>query len=130
LQAYKIYVVKTREAREGLVAATHYQDFVAQAPVVFVFCIDIRRAAAKYGERGETLYCIQDATIAAAYCQLAATAEGLSAVWVGAFDPLEVSRVVNAGPYQVPVCVLPVGYPNETPEITERRPLKELLKEV
>jgi nitroreductase len=32
------------------------------------------------------LYCIQDATIACTYAMLAATALGLSTVWVGAFD--------------------------------------------
>lgn len=129
LQAYKLYVVRSKTAREELVAATNYQGFIAKAPVIFVFCTDIRRAAAKYGERGETLYSIQDATLAAAYCQLAATAEGLSSVWVGGFDPLEVSRLINAGPHQVPVCVLPVGYANASPETTGRRPLKEIVRE-
>jgi len=41
------------------------------------------------------LYCVQDATLAAAYAQLAATALGLATCWVGAFDEAAVRRVAD-----------------------------------
>jgi len=130
LQAYKVYVVRSKEAKEGIVAAALYQEFIAQAPVLLVFCADKAQSAAKYGERGSDLYAIQDATIAAAYSQLAATAEGLSCVWVGAFDPLEVSRLIKAGPHEVPIALIPIGYPKGKAWETGRRPLKEIITEV
>jgi nitroreductase len=130
LQAYRVYVVKTKEVKEGLVTAALGQGFIAEAPIVLVSCADQKQSAAKYGERGAELYAVQDATIAAAYSQLAATAEGLASVWVGAFDPLEVSRVVNAEPYNVPVVIIPIGYPAETPEGRDRRKLSEIVREV
>ena len=130
LQAYKVYVVRSKEAKESIVIAALYQDFIAQAPVLLVFCADKAQSAAKYGERGAGLYAIQDATLAAAYSQLAATAEGLSCVWVGAFDPLEVSRIIKADSHEVPVALVPIGYPKGKAGITGRRPPKEIIKEV
>ena len=130
LQAYKIYAVKSAETKEALVGACMYQEFIAQAPVVLVFCSDIKQSEQKYGQRGAELYAPQDATIAAAYAQLAVAAEGLSSVWVGGFDPLEVSRIMDIPSFEVPVAVLPVGYAAEEPYITERRDAKEIIKEV
>ena len=129
LQSYKIYLVNSKDAKAELVAACAYQDFLSQAPTVLVFCADVKRSSTKYEDRGE-LYAQQDASIAASYCQLAASAEGLSSVWVGAFDPLEVSRIISADPYLVPVAIVPIGYSGEKPEKSTRRPPSEILSEV
>ncbi len=97
--------------------------------MVLVFCADHMRSAAKYGKRGVELYAVQDATIAAAYCQLAASALGLATVWVGAFDP-EIAREAIGAPDQVtPVAIVPIGYPAEAPEPTPRRRLAELVRQ-
>ena len=130
LQAYKIYVVHSKEARDALAGAAFYQEFISQAPVALVFCADQRQSEAKYEKRGFELYSVQDATIACAFAMLAAEAEGLSSVWVGGFDPLETSRIIQAMPFEVPVAVLPIGYAGEKPERTGRRPLEELVKEI
>ena len=130
LQAYRIYVVRNKEVKEGLMLACMEQESVLQAPVVFVFSADKTQSQAKYGDRGFDLYSMQDATIAAAYCQLAAASLGLGSVWVGAFDPLEVSRLVEAGEHEVPVAVIPVGHPAEKPGHADRKDLKELVKEI
>lgn len=130
LQSYKVYLLKKKEDKKKLAAAALDQDFIADAPVVLVFCADTKRSALRYGERGESLYCMQDATIAAAYAQLAAAAEGLSTVWVGAFDPFEAAQIIKVEPYDIIISILPIGYPAEKPEKTSRRPLKELTREV
>lgn len=130
LQAYRIAVVKDEEKKGELAVAALDQEFITQAPIVFVFCADRKGSEIKYGERGYDLYSIQDATIAAAYCQLAVAALGLGCVWVGAFDPLEVSRVIDAGEHEVPVAIMPVGYPAERPKWTGRKELNELVREL
>jgi nitroreductase len=130
IQAYKIYLINSEKAREDMLAATDYQECVRKAAILIVFSADQKRSEAKYLGRGFDLYSIQDATIAASYCQLAATNEGLGVVWVGGFEPLEVSRIVNAKSYEVPVAILALGYPNEEPRATGRRPLKEIVKEI
>ena len=85
LQGYEIFRVTREKERAALARAALDQFFVAQAPMVLVFCANQVRSAAKYRERGARLYAIQDATIACAFAMLAATALGLGTVWVGAF---------------------------------------------
>ncbi len=130
LQAYKITIIRTQELKEGLMSAAFDQESIINAPLVLVFSADEKRSEVKYGERGLEFYSLQDATIAAAYCQLAAAAEGLGSVWVGGFDTLEVSRLINAESYEVPVAIIPLGHPAEAPGRRERRHLKELVREM
>jgi nitroreductase len=123
LQAYDVHVVRSRAIRDGLARAAHAQGFVAQAPVTLVFCAAPSRSAIRYGSRGETLYCVQDATIACTFAMLAATDLGLASVWVGAFDERTAREVIGAPADQRPVAILPVGYAAEAPQRPPRRPL-------
>ncbi len=128
LQGYDIVVVRDAAARAGLAEAAYGQGFVADAPVVLVFCADARRSGVRYGERGEQLYALQDATVAAAYAQLAAVDLGLGSVWVGAYDEQSVARIVGAPPRARPVALLAVGHPAERPAPTPRRALDDLVR--
>lgn len=130
LQAFDIYQVTKAEHKEALMRASYDQGFLVQAPVVLVFCATPARSAVRYNERGETLYCIQDATIACTYAMLATTALGLGCVWVGAFNEEAVHQVIGAEPGQRPVAMLPIGYPNETPRIRPRRSLGDIVHPV
>ena len=130
LQSYEVYVVREARQRTALVAAAGDQEFLAQAPIVLVFCTHPERALERYKSRGTELYSVQDASIACTYAMLAATALGLSTVWVGAFDEQAVHEIIHAPSGQRPVAMLPVGYAAETPRIRERRPLKDLIHEV
>lgn len=129
LQSYTIHVVRTEQSRHELAMASD-QEYMEKAPIHLVFCADMNRAESKYGERGAELYAYQDATIACAYAQLAAADHKLGSVWVGGFEPLEVARIVNAVAFEVPVAILPIGYPNETPVATSRRPMRDIVREV
>ncbi|GAB4235087.1 MAG: nitroreductase family protein [Acidobacteriota bacterium] len=130
LQAYRIFVVKDAERRRALAAAALHQDFIAQAPVVLVFCAEPMRSAVKYGDRGEHLYSLQDATIAATFAMLAATEAGLGTVWVGAFRDEQVRAVLGVTKDFVPVAILPLGEPNETPPPRERLPWERMVVEL
>ena len=44
------------------------------------------------GSRGKNLFSVQDATIAASYAQLAATALGLSSIWIGTINKREILK--------------------------------------
>lgn len=129
LQAYEIFRVTRQEQRAALARAALEQSFVAQAPVVLVFCANPARSAAKYRARGSGLYAIQDATIACAFAMLAATALGLGSVWVGAFDNGAVRRVLGCDDV-LPVAILPLGYPAEEPGPAPRRPLEDLVHDL
>ena len=113
LQAFSFYIVKSPEAKEKLAEISMGQSCVSSAPTVFVFFARPEISGSKYGKRGEGLYSVIDATIAATYAQLAAESLGLGTVWVGAFDEDSVRSF--CGDKGIPVCILPVGYPAEKP---------------
>lgn len=130
LQAFEIYVVIAESDRAALTSAALGQGFITQAPVALVFCAHAARSAPRYGTRGEHLYAVQDATIAATYAMLAATDAGLSTVWVGAFDDAEVWRAIGSPEGHHPVAILPIGHAAESPRVTARRALDELVHNV
>lgn len=130
LQAFEVYQVTQPSHREALMRASYDQEFLAQAPLVLVFCAAPARSAVRYTERGEMLYCIQDATIACTFAMLAATALGLGTVWVGAFDEEAVHGIIGAAPGHHPVAMLPIGYPNAEPRIRPRRALEDIVHAV
>ena len=129
LQAYSVYAVRSQEIKEGIRSVSYDQEFITGAPLLLVFCAN-RDPGMKYGARGAELYSVQDATIAAAYSQLAVTEEGLGSVWAGGFDTFEVSRLINALSHEVPVAIIAMGYPAEQPSATDRKSIEELVREV
>ncbi len=126
LQTYEVYGVRKSESRRRLSDAAHDQESVAQAPLVLVFCANPSRSEHKYGERSQ-LFSVQDATIAAAYCQLAITALGLATVWIGAFDEKKVSQALGLAPGLRPVAMLPVGHGSRKPDEKTTRGAADLL---
>jgi len=128
LQAYRTAVIDEVSAKEALAAAAFGQRFVAEAPVVLIFCVSPERSERKYGQRGAALYCVQDATIAACYAQLAATSQGLASCWVGAFDEAAAAAALNAPRRLRPVALMPIGYAAEAPDRPQRRALDELVR--
>lgn len=131
LQAYQIFVVKDPALKARLDAAAGNQGSVKEAPIVLIFCASPERSATRYGSRGEELYCVQDATIACAYAQLAATALGLASVWIGAvFEPETVKEALGITEDLWPIALLPLGYPAEETPRTPRRTLEDLVREL
>lgn len=130
LQSYQIFIVSEKIKKEKLVEAAHGQGYISEAPLVMIFCGDPKRCGSEYGLRGEELFCIQDATIACAYSQITAHSLGLSSVWIGSFDEEKVSKVLNLKNDLRPIAILPIGFSNETPEITNRRSIDEMIHEI
>ena len=127
LQAFEIYMVCAADRKTALVRAAGDQEFLAEAPVDLVFCAHAALSAARYAGRGERLYSVQDATIACTFAMLAATALGLSTVWVGAFDEDEVRRLIGAPQAHRPIAILPIGYAAGEPRPRPRRNLADIV---
>jgi nitroreductase len=73
-------------------------------------------------------FSVQDATLAAAYSQLAAHALGLSSVWIGMIDEKKVMEAL--GTDLVPSSVLCIGYPQKMLQAKPKRNLAELIHTV
>ncbi len=104
-------VLEGVDARE-LADAALGQSCVSQAPTVFVFTAEFERTRAKYGSRGDR-YVYMEVGHAAENLLLEATALGLGAVPVGAFDDAAVRRVLCLPAEISPLYLIPVGYPTQ-----------------
>ncbi len=122
-QSYEIYVVSGEARMRALAAATFNHDWIAQAPMALVMCTHAARC--QYDPKEH--WALQDTSIAATLAHLAIVELGLATCWVGAFIPAKVAEVVDAAEGHVPLAVLPVGYGDEVPEPTTRRPLQEFV---
>ena len=129
LQSYKIFVITNNQIKLDLVKAAHDQSYIKDCSLVLVFCADPENSAKEYGSRGEQIFSVQDATLACAYSQLASQALGFSSLWVGAFDEDQVRNIVGCGKLK-PVSILLIGNADENPEITERKPIQEIIQEL
>ena len=130
LQSYQIFIVSKITEKEKLVESAHGQNYISDAPIVLIFCADPVRCNAEYSSKGEQLFSIQDATIACVYSQLAAHNLGLSSVWIGSFDEEKVRDILKLKNDLKPIAILPIGFPNETPQITTRRPIDQIIHKI
>jgi nitroreductase len=110
LEARRIFVVKPPTKRKELAEACFDQSFVGEAPFALVFCADLERISAEYGDRGRDLYCIQDVSAAVENVLLRAVDLGLSGCWVGAFDESKVKELLGLPDNLRPLAVVPIGY--------------------
>jgi len=127
LQAREIIVVRDRTVKKALAEAALGQEFIEEAPIDMVFCINPRRSEQRYGERGRSLYCIMDTAASVENALLAAHALGLGACWVGAFHDRMVAAALNLPRDLRPVAIVSLGYPAESPEPTPRLRFEEFV---
>jgi nitroreductase len=126
LQPWRLIVVTSDELKGRLAGAAH-QEFVAEAPVVIVVCAVPGESARRYGERGRSLYCLQDTAAATENMLLAAAELGLGSCWVGAFEEPAAAAALGLPAAWRPVALVPVGHPLEEPAARERRPRREVV---
>ena len=125
IQPWRFTIVRSIEAREKLAAALR-QRWATSAPVVIVVSVDPRPCAARYSDRGERLYAIQDSAAAVENILLAAVDRGLASCWIGAFDADAVRDALGIAEPLEPIAILPVGYSAESAGRPARRPLSEV----
>ena len=126
-QGFEIYHIKTEEVKNKLVQAANNQPYV-NAPVVLVFCMNPDRVKLNFPPETIRKFSQQDATLAAAYSQLAAHALGLSSIWIGMLDEYRIREVL--GTHLFPSSILCMGYPIKMLVPKPKRNLKELIHEV
>jgi nitroreductase len=119
LQSRKFYFVFNQDIKKKLAKAALNQNFIAQAPLTIVACLD-RNISIRYGERGVNLYSIQDVAASIMSMMLAAQAVGIGTVWVGAFNEFEVIEILELPDNLRPIAIIPAGYPAKIPEPTSR----------
>jgi nitroreductase len=126
LQARDFVVVRLDETKAKLAKAAFGQEFIEKAPFVIVCCANLSRIR-NYGIRGTDLYCLQDVAACVENMMLFIASQGLGSCWVGAFDELQVSRILELPENVRPVILLPIGVPKDPPRRTPRLKLDTLV---
>jgi nitroreductase len=108
-QPWRVVVVRDKKAKAALAEAALNQKFLAQAPVVLVVCAVPEESAERYGERGRTLYVLQDTAALTENILLAAHMKGYGACWIGAFNEALAAKAVNVPASMRPISIIPIG---------------------
>lgn len=125
-QCWAFIVVKDKKMKKELAEAAN-QDWVSEAPVIVVACINMQIASAVYGERGAKLYGIQNVAAAIENLLLTANSLGLGTCWVGAFSEPRVSILLECPDYIRPCALVTVGWPDEAPKAPPRHEVSEIV---
>jgi nitroreductase/FMN reductase (NADPH)/FMN reductase [NAD(P)H] len=121
-QLYTIIRVTDPKRKEQLAESCDHQPFIAQAPLVLVFCADCRkwyRAFQEYGcdprkpGVGDLMLAVSDTNIAAQNAVVAAHSLGIGSCYIG--DIMENAdqqrQILSLPPYVFPAAMLVFGYP-------------------
>ncbi len=109
-ERHRLALVLEGDIRQRLAGAAMNQQWLRSAPLLMVIAAMPDRTAARYGRRAER-YVDMEAGHAAQNLLLEATALGLGATPVGAFDDAEVTRLLHLRAGEIPLYLIPVGRP-------------------
>lgn len=122
-QEWRFVVIQKEALREKVKEAAFGDEKAGQAPVVIVLCTTNIEYIMPNGQLSYPI----DLAFAAAYMTLQAVAEGLGTCCLSTFDEQMIRDMITV-PYSMRVVLLLLlGYPEEIPEPTPRKPLKRIV---
>jgi len=138
MQVYSIIVTKSQEVKQQLLPCHFNQQMVVEAPVVLTFCADFNRFNKWCGQRkAEPGYDnfisfftgAIDALLVAQNVCIAAEENGLGICYLGTttYTADRIVEVLKLPKGVVPITTVVMGYPDESPELTDRLPLAGLV---
>jgi len=156
LQPARFIVAQSAAAKQALGRSTPYK-FIVKASVVFVCCADLTAMTTREHRIGELLkegafegvdvdmnhpsittspimdeeaakaYLSMNVAIAIEHIVLKAVDLGLGSCWIGRFDRNKVKEYLALDENIYPVMLLPVGYPDQSPNARPRFALDKLV---
>jgi len=140
LQLYSVVVTRSDDMKRALALAHFNQPMVTQAPVVLTICADFRRttdwannrqAQPGYDNMLSFLNAATDALLfTQTFCNLA-EAEGLGCCFLGTtvYQPQLIIEILKLPTLVMPVATITLGWPDETPPLTDRLPVEAIVHE-
>ena len=133
-QPWFFVIIKNHETKKRLVEIknrhcppekrVYRADFLQEAPLVIVVCVDKEQS---YDRE------VENAVLAAANIMLAACQRGLGSVYMSAYRAddqsiaQEIRQVLGIPESVDPITIIPLGYPDETPEPKVVKALEEIV---
>jgi len=140
VQATTVIRVRDKDRRKQLAACAGGQPYVAEAPVLLMFCADLARPAEACQTGGGQFHpgmtehfmiATIDVALAAQNAVVAAESLGMGICYIGGIrnNPQEVADLLALPDQVYPVFGLCLGFPAQDPEVKPRLPLKAVLHE-
>lgn len=138
MQLYSLVVTRDRTLREQLAPCHFNQPMVVEAPCVVTVCVDVHRfsmwcsqreAAPAYDNFVWFLNGATDALLAAQNFCIQAEIHGLGICYLGTtlYTAGEIARILTLPQGVIPLTTIVVGYPDDSPELTDRLPLEAVV---
>jgi len=138
MQAYSMIVTSDFSLKEKLWEAHFKQDMVKHAPVIVTFCADFNRfnkwctlnkAFPGYDNFLSFMAAAIDAILVAQNVALAAEDHGLGICYLGTttYNAEKIIEILQIPKGVVPITAFPIGYPDETPGLTDRLSLNAVV---
>ena len=138
MQLYSLVVSQSEEMRRRLSPCHFNQPMVMQAPCVVTVCADVHRFSKWCRQRNaEPVYdnfawfmnAVTDALLAAQNLILQAEYHGLGICVLGTtiYTAAEIAKILTLPEGVIPVTAVVLGYPDETPALTDRLPLEAVV---
>ncbi len=138
MQVYSMVVTTDHNLKQKLWEPHFKQDMVKQAPVIITFCADFNRfnkwceqrnAVPGYDNFLSFFTAAIDALLVAQNVALAAEDQGLGICYLGTTTYMAntIIDILNLPEFVIPITTLVLGYPDETPPLTDRLPLEAVL---
>lgn len=116
-QPWEFIVVKKRDLLEKISEIHPFAKMTSQANVAIIVCGDLNKEISK----GRW---VQDCSAATENLLLEVVHQGLGAVWVGVYPRKEreeeIRKLFNLPENIIPLCIVPIGYPNEEKDYENR----------
>jgi len=138
MQVYSMIITTGQKLKEQLWEAHFKQNMVKQAPVIVTFCADFNRFNKWCGQRKAIpgydnflsfFTAAIDALLVAQNVALASEAFGLGICYLGTTTYMaeKIIEILKLPEYVVPVTTLAIGYPDESPGLTDRLPVEGVI---
>jgi len=138
MQVYSIIVTTDDNIKEELSPSHFNQPMVKEAPAVLTFCADfnrfnkwcrLRKAEPGYDNFLSFMTAAIDALLVAQNVCVAAEDAGLGICYLGTTTYMagKIIEILDLPEGVVPVTTVTVGYPDESPELTDRLPLEAVV---
>ncbi len=121
-QPWEIIVIRGRERKLAFVNTlldSHLrpnveiherQDWILQAPVILMMCLDLTRAKARFGEIGAELFGIQDTGAAIQNIRLVALEHGVKSCMIRELDRCRLAELLELPAHVKPLIAIAFGY--------------------
>lgn len=138
MQLYSLVVTRDAALRAALAPCHFNQPMVVQAPCVVTVCADVHRFTRWCEQRGADpaydnfawfINAATDALLAAQNLCIEAEMHGLGICYLGTtiYTAGEIARILQLPKGVVPLTTVVMGYPDESPELTDRLPLEAVV---